>query len=127
MRKVIKTKLAPEPTGPYAQGVLAGNFLFSTQMGICPATGELAGNDAESQTKQAMKNLKNILLEAEMNLADIGKMTIYIKDMNDHLPQVNQVCRSYFKEAPPVIDTIAATDLPIGGLVMIDIVAHKHQ
>ena len=59
-RKVISTPNAPEAIGPYSQAVQGGRFLFTSgQLGIDPATGELA-HGVEAQTEQAMRNLSEI-------------------------------------------------------------------
>ena len=48
MRRTIETDDAPKPVGPYAQAVLAGDFVFvAGQIGLDPATGKLVdGRDA---------------------------------------------------------------------------------
>ena len=61
----IRTDKAPKPGGSYSQGIRAGNLLFTAgQVGIDPATGELAGDSIEAQTAQVLENLKAVL-EAE--------------------------------------------------------------
>ena len=51
--KEIKTEQAPAAIGPYSQGISAENIAFvSGQLPIDPATGEFAGNDIASQTRQ---------------------------------------------------------------------------
>ena len=54
--KEIKTEQAPAAIGPYSQGISAENIAFvSGQLPIDPATGEFAGNDIASQTRQSLK------------------------------------------------------------------------
>ncbi len=58
-RETIYTKNAPEPIGPYSQGVRAGNtWYFSGQIALDPATGQMADSTVEGQTKQVMKNIE---------------------------------------------------------------------
>ena len=53
MNKAIHTPNAPAAIGPYSQGVAAGNTAYiSGQLPIDPATGEFAGADIASQTRQ---------------------------------------------------------------------------
>ena len=62
--KEIKTEQAPAAIGPYSQGISAENIAFvSGQLPIDPATGEFAGNDIASQTRQSLKNVQAILAE----------------------------------------------------------------
>ena len=42
MKTIIFTDKAPAPIGPYSQGVLSGNTLYTSgQVAINPATGDL--------------------------------------------------------------------------------------
>src|SRR5580693_7952416 len=97
MKKIITSKNAPAPIGPYSHGVLVGNTLFvSGQVGKHPVTGELMLADIKTETHQVMKNIQGILTEAGMDFANVAKTTIFLADMND-FPSVNEVYASYFK------------------------------
>ena len=124
MNKVIKTNLAPEPVGAYSQAILSGDLLFSSQIGIFPATRKLVENSIESQTKQTLENLKNILQEAGMTLGNVVKTTVFLTDMNN-FAKVNQVYSTYFKENPPARTTVEVNRVPLDGLVGIEIIAHR--
>ena len=55
MKKVYATTNAPAAIGPYSQAVQAGDFVYvSGQLPIDPATGEFAGADIASQTRQSL-------------------------------------------------------------------------
>ena len=44
MSKIINTQNAPAAIGPYSQGVITGNLLFTSgQIPLCPETGEITG------------------------------------------------------------------------------------
>lgn len=124
MNKVIKTNLAPEPVGAYSQAILSGDLLFSSQIGISPATGKLVENCIESQTKQTLDNLKNILQEAGMTLGNVVKTTVFLTDMSN-FTKVNQVYSTYFKENPPARTTVEVNKVPLEGLVGIEVIAHR--
>ena len=63
----IATASAPAALGAYSQAVKANGFVFvSGQLGIDPATGELAGETAGEQAAQSLKNIASILA-AEVN------------------------------------------------------------
>ena len=58
-------KMNVKATGPYSQGVVVNNTLFSSgQIALDPATGEIVGSTIEEQAEQVMKNLGAILEEA---------------------------------------------------------------
>ena len=61
-KTAIVTDKAPKALGPYSAGVVSnGSINVSGQLGIDPATGKLAGDDIQSQTRQSLTNLRNIL------------------------------------------------------------------
>ena len=63
-RNAVHTSNAPAAIGPYSQAVRVGDTVYvSGQIPIDPATGEFAGADIRTQTRQCLKNLGNILQE----------------------------------------------------------------
>ena len=78
MNKPIHTPNAPAAIGPYSQAVQAGSMLFvSGQIPIDPATGNFAGDDIVTQTKQSLTNIRNILEAAGYTTAqgiDVKKL-----------------------------------------------------
>ena len=84
MKQKIETKNAPTAIGPYSQAIKTGNTLYiSGQIPLIPETGEFAGPDIEKQTEQVLKNIKAILTEAGMEMSNVVKTTVLLKDMAD--------------------------------------------
>ena len=122
---MIRTDKAPAPIGPYSQAILAGNELFcSGQVAIDPATGELTGSDAATQTEQVLKNIGAILEAAQLSYANVIKTTIFLIDMND-FTSVNEVYARYFDSTKPARSTVAVAALPKGARVEIEAIAKK--
>jgi 2-iminobutanoate/2-iminopropanoate deaminase len=122
-RKIINSKEAPRPIGPYNQGVISGGFLFcSGQIGIDPRTGEIVEGDAAAQTEQVLKNLLAVLKEAKMGPTNVVRATVYLRDMAD-FPKMNEVYAKYLGNEPPARTTIQAAGLPKGAAVEIDVIA----
>ena len=72
MKKVYATGNAPSAIGPYSQAVQAGDVVFvSGQLPIDPATGEFAGEDIASQTRQSLTNIKAILESQGLGMEDV--------------------------------------------------------
>lgn len=112
MKKVIKTKKAPDAIGPYSQGILVGKFLFiSGQIAIVPETGELIKGDIESETEQILKNIKAIVEEAGGSMENIVKTTIYLKDMSN-FSNINEIYGKFFSIEPPARATVEISNLP---------------
>ncbi|BDD00412.1 RidA family protein [Persicobacter psychrovividus] len=112
MKKVIETKAAPAPIGPYNQAILAGNTLYvSGQIPINPENGEVISTSIEAQTHQVMKNLKAILAAAGMNFEHVVKCSIFVKNMAD-FAKVNDVYGTYFDLMAPARETVEVAELP---------------
>jgi 2-iminobutanoate/2-iminopropanoate deaminase len=124
MKKTIKTDKAPEAIGPYSQAVKCKSGLIFTamQIGLDPTTGELKGNDIESQTRQAFDNLKNILEAAGSGFENVVKSTLYIKDL-DNFARVNDLYSKYFSADFPARAAVEVSNLPKGALIGIELVA----
>ena len=124
MKKIIFTKNAPAPIGPYNQAVLKGNTLYTSgQIAINPTTGELVTDTIEAETQQVMQNMKAVLDEAGMTFENIVKTTIFIMNMND-FASINTVYGSYFNEkTAPARETVQVTCLPKNVNVEISMIA----
>lgn len=84
MKEQIATEKAPAAIGPYSQAIKAGSTIYvSGQLGIVPATGNLAEGGIEAQAEQSLTNIKNILAEAGYELTDVVKTTCLLADIAD--------------------------------------------
>jgi len=125
MKKIITSKNAPAPIGPYNQGVQAGNMLFiSGQVCKHPVSGELMLGDIKTETRQVMDNVKAILNEAGTDFSNVCKTTIFLTDMND-FASVNEVYGSYFLSDYPARETVQVSKLPLNVNVEISVIAIK--
>lgn len=123
MKKIVYTKNAPAPIGPYSQAVRYGDLLFvSGQVAINPSTGQFEPGDVKAQTKLVMENLQAILTEEGLSFAEVLKCSIFIKNMND-FPLVNEIYGGYFKSDPPARETVEVARLPKDALVEISLIA----
>jgi len=122
-RQIISTEHAPPAVGPYSQAVRAGDLVFTAgQLGLVPATKELAGPDIESQTRQALQNLDAILQAAGSCLKHAVKVMVFLSDITE-FSAMNAIYADFFSEEPPARAAVQAAALPLGAKVMIDIVA----
>lgn len=123
-KKVFTSPAAPAPIGPYSQALAAGGLLFvSGQVGIDPASGQIAPGGVVAQTEQVMKNLVAILREAKMAPENVVKTTVFLTDMND-FARMNEVYgRTFGSKEPPARSTVQVSALPKGVCVEIDLIA----
>ncbi len=123
MKKVYSTTNAPGAIGPYSQAVQAGNMVFvSGQLPIDPATGSFAGNDIQSQTRQSLTNIKNILASEGIEMSQILRVGVFLKDMN-MFGDMNTVYGEFFQGEYPARAAVEVARLPKDALVEIEAVA----
>lgn len=122
MRTQITSEKCGECHGPYALGVKMGNIIFTTQIGT-DVTGEMVAGGMKEQTKATMENAKAVLEAAGASMDDIGKVTIYIKDIS-LIPKMNEVYKTYFPEGNfPARCCTQCVDMVDGCLVEMEFVA----
>ena len=123
--KAIHTVSAPAAIGPYSQGVAAGNTAYiSGQLPIDPATGEFAGADIVSQTRQSLLNMKASQEVNGMTMADGVKTTVLLADIGE-FAAMNQVYAEFFAEPYPARAAFQVAALPRGAKVEIEAIAVK--
>ena len=125
MKQVISTKKAPAAIGPYSQAIKVGNLVFTSgQIPIDPATGVFAEGGIKEQTRQSLTNVKAILEEVGLSLANVVKTTVFLADMND-FADLNAVYAEFFAEPYPARSAVAVKTLPKGALVEIEVIAEN--
>lgn len=123
MKTQITSPKAPAAIGPYSQAIAANGFLFiSGQLPIDPATGNFAEGGIRELTRQSLENVKSILAEAGLTLADVVKTTVFLADMSD-FAAMNEVYAEYFTAPAPARSAVAVKTLPKDGLVEIEVIA----
>ncbi|WP_319521506.1 Rid family detoxifying hydrolase [uncultured Desulfosarcina sp.] len=117
--QTVKTDKAPAAIGPYSQAVVAPPFVFvSGQLGMDPATGDLVGDDLESQARQALENLRQILTAAGSSMEQATAVEVFLTDMG-RFADFNAIYAEYFSASPPARAVIEVSALPKGACVEI--------
>jgi len=116
----------PAPIGPYSPGVTLDRLVFVSGQGATdPATGELAGSDAETQTEQVFRNIEAILRSAGTDLSRVLRCGVFLVDLRD-FEAMNRVYARVFGEHRPARTTVQVASLPDKGLrVEIDAIAYR--
>jgi reactive intermediate/imine deaminase len=123
-KTAIHTAAAPQPAGPYSQGIVANGFLYTAGFGPQdPATGAVAESVAE-QTRQVLRNIAAVLAEHGLTLDDCVKSTVHLADLAD-FAEFNGAYKEFFSEPYPVRTTVGSQLANI--LVEIDVVAALPQ
>lgn len=122
-KQVIETKDAPGAVGPYSQAIKTGNFIFlSGQIGNDPQTKKVVEGGVEAQAKQIFKNIKAVLKEAGLDLQNVVKATVFLKDMAD-FKKVNEIYASHFQPPYPARSAVAVKELPLSVDIEIEVIA----
>ena len=120
---VISTDKAPGAIGPYSQGWVVGDFVYTSgQIPVAPANGEVPAGIA-AQAEQSCKNVAAILEAAGTTLESVIKTTCFLADMGD-FAAFNEVYAKYFT-SKPARSCVAVKDLPKGVLCEIEAIAVK--
>lgn len=122
MLKKVATDKAPAAIGPYSQGVIVNNMLFSSgQIPLDPVSGEIVGSTITEQAQQVMKNLGAVLQEAGADYAKVVKTTCFLADMED-FAAFNEVYGEYFTQKP-ARSCVAVKTLPKNALCEVEVIA----
>lgn len=123
MLKKISTEKAPAAIGPYSQGMIVNQLLFTSgQIPINPATGNVEAEGIEAQAEQVMLNVGAILEEAGSDYTKVVKTTCFLAQMED-FAAFNAVYEKYFTEKP-ARSCVAVKQLPKDVLCEVEVIAY---
>lgn len=86
-------------------------MFVSGQIAIEKSSGQLRIVDIETETRQVMYNLGEILRAAGMTFSNVVKCSIFLRDMGQ-FTTVNEIYASYFGNMPPARETVEVSRLP---------------
>ena len=119
-KTAVHTSNAPQPAGPYSQGIEANGFFYTAGFGPQdPATSAVADTVAE-QTRQVLRNVRAVLAERGLSMDDCVKTTVHLADLAD-FAEFNEAYAEFFSQPYPVRTTVGSQLANI--LVEIDVVA----
>jgi reactive intermediate/imine deaminase len=119
-----RTDQAPAPVASYSQAVTIGSIVsVAGQAGFDPATGQLAGPDAGTQTTQTFKNIEAILAAAGATLDDVIRVDVFLSSLSDFAAMNEQYVTVF--SAPYPTRTTVGVELPPGMKVEITTLAVK--
>ncbi len=119
-REAISTTASPAAIGPYSQAIKTGLVVFvSGQIGLDPATKELASGDFEGQVRQAFANLDAVARAAGGTLADAVKLSLFLTDLGQ-FAKVNEIMAELVPQPYPARSTVGVASLPRGAQFEVD-------
>ena len=105
--KIRQIKIDPDPYEPFrlAQGHRVGDLLFISGQAAIDGTGQIVGaGDFDVQAKQVFANLERVLQAGGSSLANVIKVTIFLRDMSN-FSKIVELRGRYFQSPYPA-DTI---------------------
>lgn len=121
--KPVQTTDAPKAIGPYSQAVVEGALLFTSgQLPLDPVTGVLQNGDIAAAARQALTNLRAVLVAGGCDMSTVLKTTVFLKDMRD-FQAFNSVYAEFFKEPFPARSCVQVAALPRDALIEIEAIA----
>ncbi|MDH3580924.1 MAG: Rid family hydrolase [Hyphomicrobiales bacterium] len=106
------------PIGPYSHIARVGQFItIGGTAGVDPQTGELAGPDVGSQTKQILDAFETMLSAAGSDLDHIIHINIFLADMQD-FASMNAAYEAKMGARRPARTAVAVTGLPKPGALL---------
>ena len=108
----------PTPIGPYNHIAKVGQFIsVGGTAGVDPATGQLAGGDVYSQTKQILESFRIMLESVESDLGHVVHINIFLKNMQD-FEEMNRAYVEKMGDHRPARTVIGVNELPKPGVLL---------
>ena len=121
MSPVVETSTppnTPKPIGPYSHIAKVGSFItIGGTAGFTPVTGQLAGADVASQTKQILDSFKVMLESVNSDLDHVVHINIFLKNMSD-FEDMNQAYIEKMGAHRPARTVIGVNELPKPGVLL---------
>jgi 2-iminobutanoate/2-iminopropanoate deaminase len=101
-----------------------GDLLYlSGNAGYDSAKGALAGDDVESQARQAMENLGRVLKAAGSSWDKVVKVNCFLVHVARDFAGWNTVWKEYFPKNPPARTTVGGDIAMEGALIEVELIA----
>lgn len=126
MKQIIATEKAPAAIGPYSQGTIYGDVVYTSgQLPLVPETMQFIEGGIKEQARQSLENLKAVLEASGAGLDTVIKTTCFLSDM-ENFAAFNEIYTEIFgTENAPARSCVEAARLPKDALVEIEAIAHK--
>lgn len=108
----------PKPIGPYNHIARVGPFIsIGGTAGVDPVTGQLAGADVYSQTRQILRSFQVMLESVGSDLAQVIHINVFLKDMRD-FEEMNRAYIEMMADHRPARTVIGVNELPKPGVLL---------
>ncbi|EMK6583751.1 RidA family protein [Vibrio parahaemolyticus] len=125
MKTKVHTDNAPAAIGPYVQGTVFQDLVFTSgQLPLDPKTMAFVEGGIAEQSRMSLANLKAVLEEAGASMETVVKTTCFLSDMED-FTAFNEVYTEVFgTENAPSRSCVEVARLPKDALVEVEAIAY---
>lgn len=111
---------------PFSEAVRAGDLLFiSGQVGTDP-TGNLVPGGIRQESRQVVKNVRDIVNRHGLSMDDVVKCTVFLADVSDW-GVFNEIYTAYFSRPYPARSALGANGLALNAAVELECIAAYPQ
>lgn len=114
-KEIVHSDNLARPIGVFSQAVkvkAAGHMIFVSGLTARDPSGNLVGRgDVRAQTRRTLENLRAVLAEAGATLADIVKVTVFIRNMDRDFRPIHEVRAEFFPKNPPASSMVEVSRL----------------
>ena len=108
----------PKPIGPYNHIARVGPFIsIGGTAGVDPVTGQLAGADVYSQTRQILRSFQVMLESVGSDLTQVIHVNVFLKDMRG-FEEMNRAYVEMMADHRPARTVIGVNELPKPGVLL---------
>ena len=105
---------------PFSDAVRVGNMIYlSGTLGTVPGKSTLAPGGTAAETRQALENIKTMLIGYGTSMDKVVKCTVMLADIEDY-GVMNEIYVSFFPGPKPARSTFAANGLALGARTEIE-------
>jgi reactive intermediate/imine deaminase len=111
--KIKEITMDPDPYKPFrlAQGYRVGELLFISGQAAIDRNGLIVGiGNFDAQAEQVFANLERVLRAGGSSLANVIKVTIFLRDMSN-FPKIVELRGRYFTRPYPADTIVEVTSL----------------
>ena len=111
---------------PFSESVRVNELLFiSGQVGT-DSSGALVEGGIESESRQVLNNIKEIVQRRGLTMNDVVKCTVFLADVSEW-GNFNQVYTTYFSKPYPARSALGANGLALGAALEVECIAAYPQ
>jgi len=109
---------------PFSSAVRAGDYIFLSGSGGFVDKDGRKIKGIESQTRQCLENIKQVLQAAGLSLSAVVKVTVFITNADDFV-QMNEIYKGYFIKDRPARSTVVTGLVRPDMLIEVECIAYK--